>query len=164
MPRQFADQTVNAAKKRFAIRHPLRFMIVTAVILIMALAILPGYIATVVDATARLYDVFWTLFVRWAMFFSAFVLAFLFLWINLRHAATITADFKPDNEAERPGYWSRRNAVTRSGFKFAPKFVMLDIVLASAGVAWCLGQASTPNGHISPLSLRPALWRFGPTL
>jgi uncharacterized protein len=140
-PRRLADRTVNAAKKHFVIRHPLRFIIVAAVILGLALEVSPGYIEKWLWMRQLGYaNVFWTLFlVRWAMFFSAFLFAFLFLWINLRHAATIIVDFQTDDEAERPGFWSRRNAVTRSGSKFAPKFVMLDIALASAGVALLFG-------------------------
>jgi uncharacterized membrane protein (UPF0182 family) len=88
-PHPFADETVNAVKKHFAVRHPLRVMITTAIILILALAILPGYIEKWLWMRQLDYtNIFWTLLlVRWTMFFAAFVFAFLFLWINLRQAA-----------------------------------------------------------------------------
>ena len=39
--------------------------------------------------------IFWTLLsVQWAMFCSAFVFAFLFLWINLRQAAKNSGAFR----------------------------------------------------------------------
>ena len=140
-PHPFADETVNAVKKHFVLRHPLRFLITTAIILILALAILPGYIEKwlwmrQLDHT----NIFWTLLsVRWTMFFAAFVFALLFLWINLRQAAITSAEFDIGGQAEKPGFWSKLNVVTRSGFKFSPKFVMLDIALASAAAALLFG-------------------------
>ena len=109
----------------------------TAIILILALAILPGYIEKWLRMRQLHYtNIFWTLLsVRWTMFFAAFVFAFLFLWINLRQAAITSADFDIGDQAEKPGFWSRLNVVTRSGFKFSPKFVMLDIALDSAAAA-----------------------------
>jgi hypothetical protein len=41
--------------------------------------------------------IFWTLLsVQWAMFCSAFVFAFLYLWINLRQAAKNSGAFRGD--------------------------------------------------------------------
>jgi len=95
-------------------------------------------------------NIFWTLLsVRWTIFFAAFVFAFLFLWINLRQAAITSADFDIGGQAEKPGFWSRLNVVTRSGFKFSPKFVMLDIALGSAAAALLFGAGSTRNGTLT---------------
>ena len=142
-PRPVNGETVAAVKKHLAIRHPLRFLITAAIMLIMVLAVLPGYIEKWLWMRQLGYtNIFWTLLsVRWTMFFSAFIFAFLFLWINLRQAAITTADFDIGGQAEKPGFWSRLNVVTRSGFKFSPKFVMLDIALASAAAALLFGAS-----------------------
>ena len=139
--RPVSGETVTAVKKHLAIRHPLRVMITTAIILILALEILPGYIEKWLWMRQLDYtNIFWTLLsVRWTIFFAAFVFAFLFLWINLRQAAITSADFDIGGQAEKPGFWSRLNVVTRSGFKFSPKFVMLDIALGSAAAALLFG-------------------------
>jgi len=64
------------------------------VIFVMALAIFPGYIEKWLwmesSTTSTSSD---TPVARWGMFLFAFVVAFLFLWINLRQAAVSSADY-----------------------------------------------------------------------
>jgi len=48
----------------------------------------------------------WTLLsVQWAMFCSAFVFGFLYLWINLSQAAKNSAAFRGDGSAWRPAFF-----------------------------------------------------------
>jgi len=78
--------------------------------------------------------IFWTLLsVQWVMFGSAFVFAFLYLWLNLRQAAK--AAFRGRGEAWKPDFLSRSDAVTQIGIEFSPKILKLTAILISAGVA-----------------------------
>jgi uncharacterized membrane protein (UPF0182 family) len=68
--------------------------------------------------------IFWTLLsVQWAMFCSAFVFAFLYLWVNLRQAVGNSAAFRDDGP------------VAQTGVDFSPRLLRLAVVLVSAGVA-----------------------------
>ena len=81
--------------------------------------------------------IFWTLLsVQWAMFGSAFVFAFLYLWLNLRQAAKNSARFR--GRRSRRGsltFLSRSDAATQIGIEFSPKLLKLAVILISAGVA-----------------------------
>jgi uncharacterized membrane protein (UPF0182 family) len=70
-------------------RHLVRPLIVAAVLLVVVLVGMAGYLEQWLWMRQLDYaGIFWTLLsVRWSMFCSAFVFAFLYLWINLRHAA-----------------------------------------------------------------------------
>ena len=71
------------------VRRPMRLAIVGAISLIAILAFVPGSIQKWLWMREVGYTgVFWTLFsVRWGLFGAAFVVALLYLWINLRLAA-----------------------------------------------------------------------------
>jgi uncharacterized protein len=72
--------------------------------------------------------IFWTLLsVQWVMFCSAFVFAFLYLWINLRQAAKNSAGFSRDSQA-----W--RDADSQL-IELSPRLLKAAVVLISAGVA-----------------------------
>lgn len=74
-------------------RHWLRFLIGAAFLLIIFLAIIAGYVQKGLWMRQLDYSgIFWTLLsVRWAMFGAAFVFSFLYLWINLKRAASSSA-------------------------------------------------------------------------
>jgi uncharacterized protein len=77
-----------------------------------------------VDAAARLVGIFWTLLsVQWAMFCSAFVFAFLYLWVNLRQAVRNSAAFRDDGP------------VAQTGIDFSPRLLRWAVGVISAGVA-----------------------------
>jgi uncharacterized membrane protein (UPF0182 family) len=70
-------------------------MIAAAVLLIIVLGIITGYVEKWLWMRQLDYaGIFWTLLsVQWAMFCSAFVFAFLYLWLNLRQAVRNSAAF-----------------------------------------------------------------------
>jgi uncharacterized membrane protein (UPF0182 family) len=76
--------------------RPLKFIIVAAVVLIALLGIISGLIQKELWMRQLGYTgVFWTLLsLRWELFCVAFVVAFLYLWINLRFAARNGATFR----------------------------------------------------------------------
>jgi uncharacterized membrane protein (UPF0182 family) len=81
-------------------------MIAAAVLLIIVLGIITGYVEKWLWMRQLDYaGIFWTLLsVQWAMFCSAFVFAFLYLWLNLRQAVRNSAAFlrgRP-GDTERP--------------------------------------------------------------
>ena len=88
-------------------RHLLRLMIAAAVLLIVVLVGITGYLEKWLWMRQLDYTgIFWTLLsVQWAMFCSAFVFAFLYLWINLRQAAKNSAAFRGDGQAWRPAFF-----------------------------------------------------------
>ncbi|MFY9655589.1 MAG: UPF0182 family protein, partial [Methylocystis sp.] len=136
-------ETIKEMKKHLAIRHPLRFLLAAGVILVLALAILPGYVEKWLWMRQLDYaSIFWTLLsVRWGMFFAAFLVAFLFLWLNLRHAAKTSGDYSVPGQAGATGVLSRGNVEAQSGLNFSPRLMMVDIALASAAAALLFGAA-----------------------
>ena len=118
-------------------RHLLRLLIAAAVLLIIVLGIITGYVEKWLWMRQLDYaGIFWTLLsVQWAMFCSAFVFAFLYLWINLRQAVRNSAAFREDGRAGRPANLSGADAVAQTGIDFSPRLLKLAVVLVSAGVA-----------------------------
>jgi uncharacterized protein len=136
-PRPFAGEKGSAPGKRPPFRHLLQLMIAAAVLLIFLLGIITGYVEKWLWMRQLDYaGIFWTLLsVQWAMFCSAFVFAFLYLWINLRQAARISAAFRGNSRAGGPGFLSRADAVAQTGVDLSPRLLKLAIVLVSAGIA-----------------------------
>ncbi|MFY9835479.1 MAG: UPF0182 family protein, partial [Xanthobacteraceae bacterium] len=111
-------------------RHLLRPTIVAAVLLIAVLVGIAGYLEKWLWMRQLDYTgIFWTLLsVQWVMFCSAFVFAFLYLWINLRQAAKNSAGFSRDSQA-----W--RDADSQPSIELSPRLLKAAVVLISAGVA-----------------------------
>ena len=112
-------------------------MIAAAVLLIIVLGIITGYLEKWLWMRQLDYaGIFWTLLsVQWAMFCSAFVFAFLYLWLNLRQAVRNSAAFREDGRAGRPANLSEADALAQAGIDFSPRLLKLAVVLVSAGVA-----------------------------
>ena len=123
-PRPFAGKKGTTGKHP-PFRHLLRFMIAAAVLLIVALGIITSYLEKWLWMRQLDYSgIFWTLLsVQWAMFCSAFVFAFLYLWINLRQAVANSATFR------------EIGPVAQTGIDFSPRLLKLAVALVSAGVA-----------------------------
>ena len=87
-PRPFPGKTGSDFGTHPPFRHLLRLLIAAAVLLIIVLGIITGYVEKWLWMRQLDYaGIFWTLLsVQWAMFCSAFAFTFLFLWINLRQA------------------------------------------------------------------------------
>jgi uncharacterized protein len=69
------------------------------------------------------------------MFCSAFVFAFLYLWINLRQATENGVAFRGDGLAWKSAFLSRADADTQTGIELSPRLLKTAVVLVSAGVA-----------------------------
>ena len=97
-PRLTADETNRAAGSYgiFGRWRTLKLIIVAAVVLIAFLAVISGLIQKGLWMRQLGYSgVFWTLLsLRWELFCAAFVVALLYLWINLRLAARNGATFR----------------------------------------------------------------------
>ena len=100
-------------------------MIAAAVLLIIILGIITGYVEKWLWMRQLDYaGIFWTLLsVQWAMFCSAFVFAFLYLWVSLRQAVRNSAAFRGDGP------------VAQTGIDFSPRLLKLAVGVISAGVA-----------------------------
>jgi uncharacterized membrane protein (UPF0182 family) len=116
------------------LRHLLRLMIAAAVLLIVILGMIAGYLEKWLWMRQLDYaDIFWTLLsVQWAMACSAFVFAFLYLWINLREAVRNSVAFRG---AGQLALSSGADTVAQAGIDFPPRLLTLAALLASAGVA-----------------------------
>ena len=90
------NPTDSATRTHRPSRHLLRSLIVAAFLLIAVLVGVTGYLEKWLWMRQLDYTgIFWTvLSVQWVMFCSAFVFAFLFLWINLRQAAKNSGAFR----------------------------------------------------------------------
>jgi uncharacterized membrane protein (UPF0182 family) len=88
----------NEASKRkhLARRHLFQLAITTALLVIICLILISGYVQKWLWMQQLGYvDIFRTLLsVKWAMSCSAFLVAFLYLWINLRQAGKDSATFQ----------------------------------------------------------------------
>ena len=97
-PRSLAGEKNRAAGNYRIFRRwrPLKLIIIAAVVLIALLAVISGLIQKGLWMRQLGYTgVFWTLLsLRWGLFCAAFVVAFLYLWINLRLAARNGATFR----------------------------------------------------------------------
>jgi len=133
----FVGKKSSAPGKHPPFRHLLRLVIAAAVSLIIVPGIITGYVEKWLWMRQLDYaGIFWTLLsVRWAMFCSAFVFAFLYLWLNLSQAVRNSAAFRGDGRAGRPTFLSGPDAVAQTSIDFSPGFLKLAVVLVSAGVA-----------------------------
>jgi uncharacterized membrane protein (UPF0182 family) len=113
-------------------------MIAAAVLLIVVLVGIAGYVEKWLWMRQLDYTgIFWTLLsVQWVMFCSAFVFAFLYLWINLRQAATNGDAFRGGGQAWRPAFLSRGDADAQPSIELSPRLLKAAVVLISAGVAF----------------------------
>src|SRR5271166_5098326 len=112
-------------------RHLLRLVVAAAVLLIIVLGIITGYVQKWLWMRQLDYaGIFWTLLsVQWAMFCSAFVFAFLYLWLNLRQAVrNSAAAFRVDGRAGRPVNLSEADALAQAGIDFSPRLLKLAVV------------------------------------
>src|SRR5271156_5293013 len=136
-PRLFTGEKGSATGKHPPFRHLLPLMVAAAIVLVIVLAIITGYVEKWLWMRQLDYaGIFWTLLsVRWAMFCSAFVFAFLYLWLNLSQAVRNSAAFRGDGRAGRPTFLSGPDAVAQTSIDFSPGFLKLAVVLVSAGVA-----------------------------
>jgi len=93
------NPSANGSHHFFRRGRPMRIVIVGAVSVIAILAFIPGWIQKWLWMRQLGYTgVFWTLLsVRWELFCAAFVVALLYLWINLRLAARNGATFRAGN-------------------------------------------------------------------
>ena len=112
-------------------------MITAAILLIIVLAIITGYVQKWLWMRQLDYTgIFWTLLsVQWGMSCSAFVVAFLYLWINLGQGARISAAFRGNVREEKSGSLSEVEAVAQTFVDSFPKLFKSAVVLISAGVA-----------------------------
>jgi len=136
-PGPFAGRKGSVPGKHRPFRHLLRLVITAAVLLIIVLGMITGYVEKWLWLRQLDYaGIFWTLLsVQWAMFCSAFVFAFLYLWLNLRQAVRNSTAFREDGRAGRPANLSEADALAQTGLDFSPRLLKLAIVLVSAGVA-----------------------------
>jgi uncharacterized protein len=136
-PWRFAGGNGSAAGTRPAFRHLLRPLIAGAVLLIFVLGIVTDYLQKWLWMRQLNYaGVFWTLLsVQWAMFCSALVFAFLYLWINIRQAVRNSSAFRGDGRARGPALWSEPDGVAQTGVGLSSRLLKLAVVLVSAGIA-----------------------------
>ena len=136
-PRLLGHQNVNAAGAHATFRHPLRLTIVAAVLLIVFLVGVAGYLEKWLWMRQLDYTgIFWTILsVQWAMFCSAFAIAFMYLWINLRQTAKNSGVFHGDGRARKFTFSSPVGAGTRTSIELPPGLLNLAVILISGGIA-----------------------------
>jgi Uncharacterised protein family (UPF0182) len=136
-PWRFAGGNGSAAGTRPAFRHLLGSVIAAAVLLIFVLGIVTDYLQKWLwMRQLNYFGVFWTLLsVQWAMFCSAFVFVFLYLWLNIRQAVRSSSAFRGNGQARGPALWSEPDGVAQTGVGLSSPLLKLAVVLVSAGIA-----------------------------
>lgn len=116
-------------------RHLLRSLIVVAFLLFAILMGIAGYLEKWLWMRQLDYTgIFWTLLsVQWTMLCSAFVFAFLYLWINLHQTAKNNITLCGHGQPWAPAFLSGADAQTR--IEMSPRLLKAGVVLISAGVA-----------------------------
>lgn len=126
-------QLKHSAKLHFL----LQLVIPAAILLTIAVGMVTGYLEKWLWMGQLHYTgIFWTLLsVQWAMFATAFVFVFLFIWINLRQALRHSG-------ALDQGAPARRTAVSSAerdelvDIDLSPKLLRSGIVIVGLAVAW----------------------------
>jgi len=105
-------------------RRLVSLIILAAVLLIVVLVAVAGNIEKWLWMRQLDYVViFWGLLsVRWTMFCSAFVFAFLYLWVNFRQAIRNSAAFGGDGSAGRPTLFAGTSVAGQAGIDVPPNF------------------------------------------
>ncbi len=121
-------------------RHPLMLAIIAAILLLAVLMSIAGYLVNWLWMREIDYvGIFWTLLsVQWAMFCSAFVFAFLYLWINLRQATRNSAALRSDGQVWRldlPRHPVLSRADAQPNIELSPKLLRTAVIPISAGIA-----------------------------
>ena len=131
------NPTGNATRIHRPSRHLLRSLIVAAFLVFAVLVGIAGYLEKWLWMRQLDYiGIFWTLLsVQWAMLCSAFVVAFLYLWINLRQAAENSGAFRRVGQPWSFASISRANADRQTSIELSPRLVKAAVVLISAGIA-----------------------------
>ena len=131
----------------------LRPWIIAAVLFIFFLVGIAGYLEKWLWMRQLDYTgIFWTLLsVQWVMFCSAFVFAFLYLWINLRQAAKNSAAARGDGQAwrldlPRQPFYPEPMRTRKQRLSCPPRLLKVAVVLISAGVALFLASGFYANG------------------
>ena len=117
--------------RAFQRRLPLKLIIATVVVLVAFVTVIPGWIQKWLWMGQLGYTgVFWTLLsVRWELFGVAFVVALLYLWINLRVAAKNGATFRAGNLT------SESTLAAKLGIEISPTVLKLAMAAISAAAA-----------------------------
>jgi uncharacterized protein len=146
--RPLADEKPNGAGGHHVIREtpprvgprvvrPMGLVFIGAILVIAILAFIPSGIQKWLWMRQLRYDgIFWTLFsVRWGLFCAAFVVALLYLWINLRLAVKNSATFSSgDLTGESP-------LPTNLGVQISP--MVLKLAIGATAVVAALFYALT---------------------
>ena len=127
----------NASGMRPSSRRLLSTVIVAVALSIAVLGSIAGYLENWLWMRQLDYaGIFWTvLSVQCAMLCSAFVFAFLYLWINLRVAAKSSGAFRGEAQPWGPAFLSRVDAGTQRNIELSPRLLKAAVVLVSAGAA-----------------------------
>jgi uncharacterized membrane protein (UPF0182 family) len=117
-----------------------------AIAVIIVLTVLTGLIQKGLWMSQLHYlGIFWTLLgVQWGMFAAAFVIAFLFLWLNFRFAAQAIYRYQQGRRIDRVSVIDVPPGAKRPEFDFSPKVLSLIAGVAAAFIAlfFALGISS----------------------
>ena len=79
----------------------------------------------------------------------ALVVAFVYLWINVRLAAQNSGAFRTLGQPWHFGSSSAADAVARTNIELSPRVLKAAVLLICAGVALFFATSSTPNGILT---------------
>ena len=135
-PRQPTDEPVIPPRSHSVLHVLLQLLVPAAILLFIAVGMVTGYLEKWLWMGQLGYTgIFWTLFsVQWAMFAAAFVVVFLFMWINLRQALLNSGAV--GGPPIRQAILSRTDAADRIDIDLSPKLMRSAIVIVSLLIAW----------------------------
>ncbi|MGH8291207.1 MAG: UPF0182 family protein [Steroidobacteraceae bacterium] len=136
-PGSFPVTGDGTTARRPSLRHLTQVSLGVAVLLIVVLALVGGYLQKWLWMSQLGYaQVFWKLLsVKWALIFASFVVAFGYLWINLRDAVKRSRTYQRDTWARKIAPLSGVEASGHSDGDLLSPVVKPAAILISAGIA-----------------------------
>jgi uncharacterized membrane protein (UPF0182 family) len=123
--------------------HLLQFIFPAAILLFIAVGMVTLYLEKWLWMGELHYSgVFWTLFsVQWTMFAAAFVIVFLFLWLNLHQALGHSGALIPLGGGKKLPLVIRAGGAAGVDGDFSPILLRSSVVVFSLLIAWMAAQA-----------------------
>jgi uncharacterized membrane protein (UPF0182 family) len=121
-----------------ALRVVLRYVIPVGILVLIAVGMITGYLVKWLWMGQLHYSgIFWTLLsVQWTMFAVAFVVVFLFAWLNLRQASRGIGALDGGTGSTRRGAVALSTPADAMSGELSQHVVASAIVIVSLGIAW----------------------------
>ena len=144
-PRRLGDGPLPPPRGHRVLHYLAQLCIPAAILLFIAVDLITGYLQKFLWMRQLHYaGIFWTLLaVQWTMFAAAFIIVFLFMWLNLRQALLNSSPAGRGitrHVVASPGQAAARTGLDQNEFNLTISLIRSAIVIISLLVAWFAAQ------------------------